>query len=37
MRTVWLDRAGTGVPEGYEPDAVVRTLADLPAVLATPR
>jgi HAD superfamily hydrolase (TIGR01509 family) len=34
MRAVWLDRAGAGLPEGYAPDAVVRTLADLPAVLA---
>jgi HAD superfamily hydrolase (TIGR01549 family) len=33
LRTVWVDRAGTGLPEGYAPDAVVKTLTDLPGVL----
>ena len=34
MRTVWLDRAGAGLPPGYEPDAVMRSLTVLPLVLA---
>jgi FMN hydrolase / 5-amino-6-(5-phospho-D-ribitylamino)uracil phosphatase len=34
LRTVWLDRAGAGLPPGYEPDAVVRSLTYLPVVLA---
>jgi putative hydrolase of the HAD superfamily len=34
MRTIWLDRAGVGLPAGYEPDVVMRSLTVLPLVLA---
>jgi putative hydrolase of the HAD superfamily len=37
LRTVWLDRAGTGLPEGYQPDATVSTLTALPTALAATR
>jgi tRNA(Leu) C34 or U34 (ribose-2'-O)-methylase TrmL len=33
-RAVLLDRHGAGVPAGVEPDAVISSLAELPAVLA---
>jgi putative hydrolase of the HAD superfamily len=33
LRAIWLDRAGAGLPEGYEPDGVVHSLTELPGVL----